>query len=187
MSEAEIIKGCLKNNRESQKAFYEMFYGKMKGVCLRYSNSRLDAEEVLHEGFLKVFENLKNNKETDHLEDWMRKIMITSSIDHIRKNKQNLLIVSTVHENKKTKSAVEQINEDNAFLNLGKEEILKAVQELTSGYRTVYNLFVVDGYSHKEIAEMLDISEDTSRLNLSKAKFALRKNLMQFLNTHNEQ
>lgn len=185
MNESDIIKGCLKNNRESQKALYELFYGKMLGVCLRYSNSNPDAKVVLNEGFLKVFENLKNHKEVDSIEDWIRKIMIHTSIEHIRKNKQNLLIVSTVHANKKNTSTEEQMNEDTLFSKIGKEDILKSVQELTPGYRTVYNLFVIDGFSHKEIAGMLDISEDTSRLNLSKAKFALQKNLIQFLNTNN--
>lgn len=185
MNESEIIKGCLKNNRESQKALYELFYGRMLGVCLRYSNSNSDAKEVLNEGFLKVFENLKSYKEVDSIEDWIRKIMIHTSIEHIRKNKQNLLIVSTVHANKKNTATDEQLNEDALLLKVGKEDILKSVQELTPGYRTVYNLFMIDGFSHAEIAELLDISEDTSKLNLSKAKFALRKNLIQFLNTDN--
>ncbi len=185
MNESEIIKGCLKNNRESQKALYELFYGKMLGVCLRYSNSKADAKEVLNQGFLKVFENLKNHKEVDAIEDWIKKIMINTSIEHIRKNKQNLLIVSTVHANKNTAVIDEHINEDSLFSKIGKEEILKSVQELTPGYRTVFNLFMIDGFSHTEIAEMLDISEDTSKLNLSKAKFALQKNLVQFLNTDN--
>jgi RNA polymerase sigma factor (sigma-70 family) len=185
MDENEIIKGCLKNNRESQKALYELFYGKMMAVCLRYSNSSVDAKEVLHEGFLKVFENLKNGKDGDSVEDWIRKIMIHSSIDHIRKNKQNLLIVSTVHISKKEAVTTDQMSDEDLLLKINKEEIRKALQQLTPGYRTVYNLFVIDGYSHKEIAEIMDISEDTSKLNLSKAKFALRKNLMQFVNTHN--
>lgn len=185
MSEHEIIKGCLKNNRESQKALYELFYGKMLGVCLRYSNSIVDAKEVMNEGFLNVFENLNNVKENDLIENWIRKIMIRTAIDHIRKNKQNLLIVSTVHANKKNGITPEQISDDALISKISKEEILKAVQELTPGYRTVFNLSEIDGYSHKEIAEVLDISEDTSKLNLSKAKFALRKNLIQFLNTDN--
>ncbi len=185
MNENEIIKGCLKNSRESQKALYELFYGKMLGVCLRYSNSNIDAKEILNEGFLKVFENLKNLKEGDSIEDWIRKIMINTSIEHIRKNKQNLLIVSTVHVNKNNVRTADQISDEALFSKIEKEEILKAVQELTPGYRTVYNLFVIDGYPLKEIAEILDISEETSKLNLSKAKFALRKNLIQFLNTNN--
>ncbi len=187
MNEHDIIKGCLKNSRESQKALYELFYGKMLGVCLRYSNNIIDAKEVLNEGFLTVFETLQNLKENDSVEDWIRKIMVQTSINHIRKNKQNLLIVSTVQANKKNATTSEQISDDTLFLKIEKEEILKAVQELTSGYRTVYNLFVIDGYSHKETSEILGISEDTSKLNLSNAKFALRKNLIQFLNTDNGQ
>jgi RNA polymerase sigma factor (sigma-70 family) len=185
MVESEIIKGCIKNNRESQKALYEKMYGTMLGVCLRYSNNMIDAKEVLHEGFLNVFENLKNVKNPDEVESWIKKIMVNKSIEHIRKNKQNLLIVSTVHLNKNNVSVKDEITDEAIISKIGKEEIMKAVQELSQGYRTVYNLFVIDGYPHKEIADMLDISEDTSKLNLSKAKFALRKNLIQFLNTDN--
>lgn len=185
MTENEIIKVCLRNNRESQKALYELFYGKMLGVCLRYSNNIIDAKEVLNEGFLTVFENLKNVKENNSVEDWIKKIMVSTSIEHIRKNKQNLLIVSTVHVNKNNATITNQITDEMLLSKIGKEETLKAVQELTPGYRTVYNLFVIDGYPHKEIAEILDISEDTSKSNLAKAKFALRKNLIQFLNTDN--
>ena len=185
MNEQEIVKGCIKNNRESQKALYEHFYGKMLGICLRYSNSLIDAKEVLHQGFLKIFENIKSLKETDTVEDWMRKIMVTASVDHIRKNKQNLLIVSTVHANKNDIAISDKISDEALFATIGKNDILKAVQELSPGYRTIYNLSVIDGYSNKEIGEMQDISEETAKLNLAKAKFALRKNLIQFLNTNN--
>jgi RNA polymerase sigma-70 factor (ECF subfamily) len=185
MNEQEIIKGCIKNNRESQKALYELFYGKMLGVCLRYSNNLIDAKEVLHQGFLKIFETIKNFKETDALEDWIKKIIITTSVDHIRKNKQNLLIVSTIHANKNDVPVSDKISDDTLFTTLGKDKILKAVQELSSGYRTLYNLSVIDGYSNIEIGEMQEISEETVKLNLAKAKFTLRKNLIQILNTNN--
>jgi RNA polymerase sigma factor (sigma-70 family) len=181
MNEIEIIKGCLKNDRASQKALYEAFYGKMLGVCLRYSKGGDEAKDILQEGFLKVFNSLRNFNGTGAFEGWVRRIMVNTAIDHLRKNRQDYLIVSTVHANEKLVNTPEEINDDDLVLQIDKEEILKAIQELTPAYRTVFNLYVVEEYTHKEIAEMLDISEGTSKSNLSKAKFNLRKNLMHII------
>jgi RNA polymerase sigma-70 factor (ECF subfamily) len=178
MNETDIIKGCLKNDRASQKALYEQFYSKMLGVCLRYSKSSDEAKDALHEGFMKVFDSLKNFKATGSFEGWIRRIMVNTAIDHLRKNKQNYLIVSTVYANEKASNVADEISDDELALHIGKEDILRAIQELTPAYRTVFNLYVIEEYTHKEIAEMLDISEGTSKSNLSKAKFNLRKNLM---------
>ena len=181
MNETDIIKGCLKNDRVSQKALYETFYSKMLGVCLRYSKSSDEAKDVLHEGFLKVFTNIKKFHGTGSFEGWIRRIIVNTAIDHLRKNKQNYLIVSTVYANEKASHIADEINEDELALHINQEEILKAVQELTPAYRTVFNLFVIEEYTHKEIAELLDISEGTSKSNLSKAKFNLKKNLMHLI------
>jgi RNA polymerase sigma factor (sigma-70 family) len=181
MNEIDIIKGCLRNDRASQKILYEHFYSKMLGVCLRYSKSNDEAKDIVHEGFLKVFDSLKNFKATGSFEGWVRRIMVNTSIDHLRKNKQNYLIVSTVYANEKSVNMAEEIDDDDLAMHIDKEEILKAVQELTPAYRTVFNLYVIEEYTHKEIAEMLDISEGTSKSNLSKAKFNLRKNLTHLL------
>jgi RNA polymerase sigma-70 factor (ECF subfamily) len=187
MNEHEIIKGCLKNDRASQKALYEQFYSKMLGVCLRYAKDKDDAKDVLHEAFLKVFTNLKNFNGTGSFEGWIRRIMVNTSIDHLRKNKQNYLIVSTVYANDKASNMAEEVDDEDLMLHIDKEEILKAVQELTPAYRTVFNLYVIEEYTHREIAEMLDISEGTSKSNLSKAKFNLKKNLMHLIKvTHDK-
>lgn len=184
MEENDIIKGCLKNNRESQKALYDYYYNKMLGVCLRYSKDSNEAKEMLHEGFFKIFANLKNFKAPESLEGWIKKIMVNSAIDYLHKNKQNL-IVSTFNANKSAANTLEEISDDELILNIGKEEILKAVQELPPAYRKVFNLYLIEGHSHKQIAEMLDISEDTSESNLSKAKFNLRKNIQQIITKPN--
>lgn len=187
MNEHDIIKGCLKNDRASQKALYEQYYSKMLGVCMRYCKDRDEAKDVLHEAFLKVFNNLKNFSGTGSFEGWIRRIMVNTSIDNLRKNKQNYLIVSTVYASEKASAMAEELPEDDVLLNIDKEEILKAVQELSPAYRTVFNLYVIEEYSHKEIAEMLDISEGTSKSNLSKAKFNLKKNLMHLIKaTHDK-
>lgn len=181
MNEIDIIKGCLKNDRACQKLLYEQFYGKMLGVCLRYSKNSDDAKDTLHEGFIKVFGSLKNFNSKGSFEGWVRRIMVNTAIDHLRKNKHDYLIVSTVYANEKATNTAEEINEEDILLHIDKEDILKAVQELTPAYRTVFNLYVVEEYTHKEIADLLDISEGTSKSNLSKAKFNLRKNLMHLI------
>lgn len=180
MNEADIIKGCLRNDRASQKHLYELYYSKMLGICLRYSKTSEEAKDILHEGFLKVFTTIKNFDPHTSFEAWIKKIMVTTAVDHLRKNKHNYLIVSTVNAYEKS-SAVEEVAGDEMFLTVDKEELLKAVQELTPAYRTVFNLFLIDGYTHPEIAQILDISEETSKLNLSKAKFNLKKNLMHLI------
>ena len=186
MNETEVIKGCLKNDRASQKALYEHYYSKMLGVCLRYSKNSDDAKDVLHEGFLKVFNSLKNFNNTGSFEGWVRRIMVNTSIDQLRKNKQNYLIVSTVNVNDRSSSLAEEMSEDDLLSKIEKEDILKAVQELTPAYRTVFNLYVIEEYTHKEIAELLDISEGTSKSNLSKAKFNLKKNLMHLIKPNHD-
>lgn len=180
MNEADIIKGCLRNDRTSQKHLYELYYSKMLGICLRYSKTSEEAKDILHEGFLKVFTTLKSFDTHTPFEAWIKKIMVTTAVDHLRKNKHNYLIVSTVNAYEKS-SAIEEVASDEALSTIDKEELLKAVQELTPAYRTVFNLFLIDGYTHSEIAGILDISEETSKLNLSKAKFNLKKNLMHLI------
>lgn len=181
MNETDIIKGCLKNDRASQKVLYETFYSKMLGVCLRYSKNSDEAKDVLQEGFLKVFNSLKKFNGSGSFEGWVRRIIVNTAIDHLRKNKQNYLIVSTVYANDKASNMTEEINEDELLSHINQEEILKAVQQLTPAYRTVFNLYVVEEYTHREIAELLDISEGTSKSNLSKAKFNLKKSLMHLI------
>ena len=177
MNEADIIKGCQRNDRSSQKQLYELYYSKILGVCLRYSKTLEEAKEILHEGFLKAFAGIKNFNPHASFEEWIKRIIVTTAIEHLRKNKHNYLIVSTVNAYEKP-TAVEEVVADEAFLNINKEDLLRAVQELTPAYRSVFNLFLIDGFSHKEIAEILDVSEETSKSNLSKAKFNLKKNLM---------
>lgn len=179
MNETEIIKGCLKNERASQKALFEHYYGKVAGVCTRYSNTPDEAKAMLHEGFLKVFSSIKNYNNKGSFEKWMRNIIVNNTITHLHNNKHNYLIVSTVRASEKEPVAAEKMSDDELLAHINDDVILKAMQALAPAYRTVFNLFMIEEYNHKEIAELLDISEDTSKSNLQKAKFNLRKNLMQ--------
>lgn len=184
MTEIDIIKGCIKQDRASQKALYEMFYGRMMGVCLRYAKDRDEAKDMLHEGFMKVFTNMKNFSNTGSFEGWIRRIMVNNAIDHIRKNKHQYLIVNTVHASNLAGTVADEPDEDDLLNKISQEDILAAVQELSPAYRAVFNLYVIEELSHKEIADKLDISEGTSKSNLAKAKFNLRKNLIHLIPAH---
>ena len=177
MEETEIIKGCIRNDRLSQKTLYERYYGKMMSVCLRYAKDRDEAGDMLHEGFMKVFDNIKKFGHKGSFEGWVRRIMVNGCIDHLRKNRQQYLIVNTVIAETAGRHVEEDLNDDDLADLINKEDIMRAVQNLTPAYRTIFNLYVIEEYTHREIAELLDISEGTSKSNLAKAKFNLKKNL----------
>lgn len=179
MNDDDIIKGCLVKDRASQKALYERFYSKMMGVCMRYARDRDEAKDMVQEGFIKTFNKVSSFTGNGSLEGWVRRIMVNNAIDMIRKNKGQHMISSTYDPRHLPSDSYEetQADDDDIFARVTKEEILRAVQNLTPAYRTVFNLYVIDEYSHKEIAEMLNISEGTSKSNLAKARFNLRKQL----------
>jgi RNA polymerase sigma factor (sigma-70 family) len=177
MEDVDIIKGCIRNDRLCQKALYERFYGKMMGVCMRYAKDRDEAADMLHEGFMKVFDNIRNFGHKGSFEGWVRRIMANCCIDHLRKNRHQYLIVDTVLATNAAKTVEEEVSDDELADLIGEKEIMQAVQQLTPAYRTIFNLYVIEEYTHREIAEMLDISEGTSKSNLAKAKFNLKKHL----------
>ena len=180
MEETDIIKGCLRNDRACQKMLYERFYGKMMSVCLRYAKDKDEAKDILHEAYMKVFDKLKNFSNKGSFEGWIRRIMVNTAIDHIRKNKQEYLIVNTVYASDQAAN-VQDSSDDDIINNVDHEEVMKAIQQLSPAYRAVFNLYVMEDFSHKEISEILDISEGTSKSNLAKAKFNLRKNLVHLI------
>lgn len=183
MTEIELIKGCLRNDRMSQKTLYERYYGKMLGVCTRYAKDRDHAKDMLQDGFLKLFTNLQSYNNKGSFEGWMRRIIVNTCIDNIRKDKKNYLIVSTTFANENDANIPDETSDDDLADKISEAEILRAVQDLTPAYRMVFNLYVIEEYTHKEIAELLEISEGTSKSNLAKAKFNLKKNLMHLIKT----
>ena len=146
------------------------------GVCYRYSNNAEDAKDLLQDGFVKVFNNLKKYNFNGSLEGWVRRIMVNTAIDHFRKNK-NVFMVNDedgfILENSKVESA------NTIYSQFGVEDIMEAIQSLSPAYKAVFNLNVIEGFPHKEIAEKLKISEGTSKSNLAKAKMKLRTLLEQ--------
>jgi len=173
----EIVEGCYQNNRRSQEALFQMFYGKMLAVCMRYISDQDTAQEVLQEGFIKVFDKLEVFDFKGSFEGWVRRIVVNTAIDSIRKAKRAPILKDNDNDFKMDASNEIEENEKIEMIELRAEKAVEAIQKLSPGYRTVFNLFVIEDYSHKEIAEMLGISEGTSKSNLSKAK----KNLKQIL------
>jgi len=169
MTDEEIVQGCIKKNAVAQELLYNKYARRMMGVCMRYSQNREEAEDVLQNSFVCVFENIKNYKGMGSLEGWIRKIMINMSLSHLRKNKKLKYNVEL--------DAVEfGIPSTESFGDtMAAKELLSIIQTLPLGFRTVFNLFAIEGYTHKEIAEILDISEGTSKSQFSRAKAHLQK------------
>ena len=152
-----------------------MYYGKMLGVCLRYINDRDSAEEVLQEGFIKIFDKLDAFDYKGSFEGWMKRIMANTAIDSIRKHKKDPMLTDN-DEDFKLGAADPMIDqEDEEFVAIKAEMALDAIQQLSPAYRAVFNLYVVEEYTHKEISEILGISEGTSKSNLAKAKLNLQR------------
>ncbi len=167
LTEKDLIQACVRKERWAQKLIYEEYYSKMMGICLRYASSEDEALDILHEGFIKVFKNIAQYQAGTSLGAWIRRIMVNTAIDYYRKNirRRTEDIEQAYDISSDTADAVSQCTE---------QEILGAVQQLSPAYRAVFNLYVIEGYSHKEIAAMLDITESTSRSNLVKARMKLK-------------
>lgn len=166
-SEAELIDGCLNKDRRYQEEFYARYSAKMLAVCARYAKNIGEAEDIVHDGFVKAFGKLHYFKGEGSLEGWVRRIMVNTSLEHFRKNK-HLQVVEEVENHEDLQV------EAKALSKLSADEILLMVQRLPSGFRIVFNLYVIEGYSHKEIAEELGISTGTSKSQLSRARLALQ-------------
>lgn len=171
----EIIEGCLQNNRRSQEDLFKLFYGKMLPVCMRYMPDRDTAQEVLQEGFIKVFEKLGAFDHKGSFEGWIRRIIANTAIDAIRKAKKDPYLTDNDNDFKLGASDPMVEREELEFTDLKAEIAMEAIQQLSPAYRTVFNLYVLEDYSHKEIAGLLGISEGTSKSNLAKAKMNLQK------------
>jgi len=164
----ELLAGCKRGERVYQKQLYELFHGKMLAVCMRYTGSREEAKDILNEGFMKVFTHIHKYQPQHSLESWIRRIMINNAIDNYRKTKK--------HRNQlDIEECYWHAEEETVTSNLSAQEILGLVQKLSPAYRAVFSLYVLEGYSHKEVAQKLGISEGTSKSNLAKARGKLQK------------
>ena len=165
--EKELINGCRKKDRKSQKELYRCFYGFSMKICMRYSKDREEALEMVNDGFMKVFLNISKYKESFPFKSWLSTIMINTSIDYYR-----IRVKKITMEELKANHDLEE--SEHILSKLNYEELIKLVQKLSVAYRTAFNLFVIDGYSHEEIAKMLSISVGASKSNLFKAREHLK-------------
>ncbi|MBM77460.1 MAG: hypothetical protein CL846_03185 [Crocinitomicaceae bacterium] len=168
-----LVERCKKNNRLAQKELYEFYYSKMMGVALRYINDRDAASDVVQDGFIKAFSKISNYTSTGSFEGWLRRIVSNTAIDQIRKKKKESFL-----QNEEKIEAEDEIKEESIYENISMSEIVNAVGKLSDGYRSVFNLYVMEGYTHQEIGEILGISTGTSKSNYSKAKKKLKSILI---------
>ncbi len=165
--ENDLIDGCLQGDRRMQYELYQRFAPKMYGVCLRYAANATEAEDILQEGFIKVFGKLESFRREGSFEGWVRRIFVNTAIEHFRKKSYLQPITEKEESTYEAKSL-------SVLDNLAEKDIIGLVQQLSPGYRTVFNLYVVEGYTHREIADQLGISEGTSKSQLSRAKLILQ-------------
>lgn len=166
-----FIKRLKSGDEKAQKAFYKRFAPRMYGICLRFSNNTAEAEDILQEGFIRIFNHIKDFRGEGSIEGWVRRTIVNTAINFYKKRiKQG---ISTELEYIREKAQ----GESYIIENMAAKELLEVIQQLPDGYRTVFNLNVIEGYSHKEIGEMLDISENTSKSQLSRARVALQKKI----------
>ena len=167
ISESDLITGCINGERRMQEELYKRFSSKMYAVCLRYASDADEAQDILQDGFIKVFKKLDSYRGDGSFEGWVRRIFVNTAIEYFRRKKY-LQPVTEKEENTIEGKYVSALDE------LAEKDILELITQLSPGYRTVFNMYVVEGYSHKEIGDMLGISEGTSKSQLSRAKTILQ-------------
>lgn len=177
ISDTDLIEGCIKGDRKMQQELYNRFAPKMYGICLRYAGDAEEAEDILQDGFIKVFKKIESFRGEGSFEGWIRRIFVNTAIEYFRRK----IYLQPITE--KEESTVE-----GKYLSvldkLAEQDIISLVQQLSPGYRTVFNMYVVEGYTHKQIAEILGISEGTSKSQLSRAKIILQDLVQKYLNRH---
>ena len=170
--ETELIIACKKQNAKAQRALYDKHASHMLGLCKRYIKGEMEAEDVMIKGFMKVFTKIDLFEGEGSFEGWMKRIMINEALGYIRKNKSMYLEMEI-------EAADKEPDFDTLSTELEAMGLLKMVNGLPSGYRTIFNLYAIEGYAHKEIAELLGISENTSKSQLSRARMHLQKRLLE--------
>jgi RNA polymerase sigma-70 factor (ECF subfamily) len=177
MTEEALLQGCLKNQSAAQKELYQKYSPKMLAVCYRYAHNREDAEDMLQEGFIKVFSQIHTFENRGALEGWIRRIIIHTCINILKKNKKFNESVDIIH------GTAVQVREESVPSLIQAKQVVECIRLLPMGYRTVLNLYAIEGYSHREIGNMLDIEESTSRSQYTRARAMLediliRKNII---------
>ena len=169
MEESALIEACIAGNYRAQKKLYRLYASQMMGVCMRYSSCEADAEDILQEGFIRVFRFLDTFNGSGPLGGWIRRIMINVALQRFRENKRMHFLRLEDSE------VIKQEVSDDALSKMSADELLELIQRLPIGYRTVFNLYAIEGFMHREIAEKLGISEGTSKSQYSRCREMLRE------------
>ncbi|MCO4805781.1 MAG: sigma-70 family RNA polymerase sigma factor [Flavobacteriales bacterium] len=175
--EAQLVDGCKSGSRTAQEEVFNSMYRRLLGVCMRYADDDDEAKDILQNGFIKVFKSVENYKGDGSFEGWVKRIVINTAIDNYRRKKVKPVVVDSELTDRLGSNMEEEVEDDSIYQQIPIKAVLDAVQYLSPAYRTVFNLYVLEGYNHNEIAEMLTISVGTSKSNLSKARLNLRKML----------
>lgn len=166
-----LLEGCKRNDRKAQELLYQSLASKMLGVCVRYAKDSFEAEDILQTGFVKVFQKISEFRSDGSFEGWIRRIMVNTAIEVYRKNQRTLNVVDIGNVYDEPQSMFD-------ITGLETKDLLKLIQQLPDGYRVVFNMYVIEGYSHKEIGEQLAISEGASKSQLSRARALLRERIL---------
>jgi len=172
-NDRELLEGCLRRDSKAQAALYHQYKGRFFGICRRYAQSKEDAEDIFQDAFVKIFLNLNELRNAEQLSAWIRRVVVNVCVDYYHKR------VNFVDFNEVPEVASHDWQGDSVISQMSNQELLSAVNELPDGARMVFNLYVIDGYTHQEIADMLHISEGTSKSQLFFAKKILKKKLQQ--------
>lgn len=170
--EEALLNGCRRNDGKSQRELYQLWAPKMLGICCRYINDKSEAESVMVGGFLKIFEKINQFSGEGSFEGWMRRIMVNESLGYLRQHKNAFMMVDA-------EEASQEVGFETAEQQLQADDLLAMVKQLPVGYRTVFNLYAIEGYSHKEIAAQMEITESTSKSQLSRARNLLQQYIAQ--------
>jgi RNA polymerase sigma-70 factor (ECF subfamily) len=169
-TETDIIAACQEQKREAQKALFKMHYSFAMGICMRYANSKEEAQEIMNDGFMKMFQYIKKFDLKRPFRPWLKQVLVNCAVDHFRKNLK--------HRNQvELEEGIDEVTIESALDDITYNEMLDLVRKLPPAYRTVFNLHAIEGFKHEEIARMLNISEGTSKSNYARAKEKLQKHL----------
>ncbi len=174
-----ILRACKSGDPRAQEVLYRHYYGKMLSISLRYAYNREEGVDILHEGFVKIFQNLDQFRSSGSFEAWMSRVMVNTAINHYHRNKKYEQNRQFLEDDLKAEENFGQA--EHVFSHLNYEELLQLIRQLSPAYQMVFNLYAIEGYNHREIAEILNISEGASKSNLAKA----RKKLQQWMEERN--
>ncbi|MDP4934358.1 MAG: sigma-70 family RNA polymerase sigma factor [Salibacteraceae bacterium] len=171
----QLVEGCKRESRIAQKELFSKLYGRLLTICMRYSDDRDEAEDILQNGFIKVFKSIDNYKGDGSFEGWVKRIIVNTAIDNYRRKKIRPVVTDTELTDRMGDQLEDELEDESVYEKIPISAVMEAVQKLSPAYKTVFNLYVLEGYNHNEISETLGISVGTSKSNLSKARFNLKK------------